>query len=233
MPNPRAIEARRAELAAAAARTAAELADALPLMRHGGLSARVEGGEVVYAGSGDFAIDLASSDVERAVAHWNSYARGADRSAPEVRRRGTGDAFCACCAGPLGAWVLAPARPASGRPAYCSHDCFEGRPRSAASPRDVLPSVREGSWLEFPSTGVPFAPGDGHGWRPARVLSRKAATARVEWWNRLAVRHECTVSLRECRPTHARREPTPESARKKIAARARERREDHKRRGLR
>lgn len=47
----------------------------------------------------------------------------------------------------------------------------------AASPRArVMPGVKEGSWLEFPSTSVPFAPGDGHGWRAARVLSRKDAT---------------------------------------------------------
>lgn len=81
----------------------------------------------------------------------------------------------------------------------------------------VMPGVKEGSWLEFPSTSVPFAPGDGHGWRAARVLSRKTATARVEWWNRRGVRHECTVSLSRCRPTYARKAPTPESARRKLS----------------
>lgn len=91
---------------------------------------------------------------------------------------------------------------------------IDGAPRASGR---VMPGVAEGSWLEFPSTSVPFAPGDGHGWRAARVLSRKAATARVEWWNRMGVRHECTVSLSRCRATYARTAPTPESARKKLS----------------
>lgn len=90
-----------------------------------------------------------------------------------------------------------------------------------AKPYAVLPNVKAGSWVAFPSKGVPYAPGEGHGWRTARVLSRKGATARVEWWNRRGVRHECTVSLSRCKSIGRCTAPTPESAAAKLRARAR------------
>lgn len=85
----------------------------------------------------------------------------------------------------------------------------------------ALPNVVAGSWIAFPSKGVPYAPGEDHGWRAARVISRKRTTARVEWWNRRGGRGECTVRLSECKSIQARKAPTPESAAAKLKERAR------------
>ena len=89
---------------------------------------------------------------------------------------------------------------------------------------------RTGAWLEFPSMGVRFAPGDGHGWRAARVLEvgGRGGTARVEWWNRLGVRHECSVSLAKCRRIAPRTAPTPDGVARRLREEARARRADRR-----